>query len=212
MTDGLLRVGCRLDSALLPYDLKHPIIPPECHFLTKIIIRDAHEQTVGHCGVNATLNALCQRFWILNAKVAVRRVISTSVTCKKVHSPCKIRSWQICCLPDFKSAPFCDTGVDLFGPLTVKVKRSNVKRYGCLFTCMTTRVYFYNKTKIFKKKSSSGLLFTAKILQEAMRLSYPYLYKINQKIEHQNARSYSCFGFKLSVKGGLNNLIFICLS
>ena len=31
VTDGLLRVGGRLDSAPLPYDLKHPIILPECH-------------------------------------------------------------------------------------------------------------------------------------------------------------------------------------
>ena len=108
--------------------------------------------------------------------------------------------------------PFCNTRLDLFGSLTVKVKRSNVKRYGCLFTCMTTRAYFHNKAKISKKKSSIGLLLSAKILQEAMRLSYPYLYKINQKIEHQNARSHSCFGLKLSVKGGLNNLIFNCLS
>ena len=74
VTDGLLRVGGRLDSAPLPYDIKHHIILPQCHFLTEIIIRDAHERAVGHCGVNATLNVLCQRFWILNAKVAVRQI------------------------------------------------------------------------------------------------------------------------------------------
>ena len=135
MTDGLLRVGGRLDSAPLPHDLKHPIILPECHFLTKIIIRDAHKQTVSHCGVNATLNVLCQRFWILNAKVAVRRVISTSVTCKRVHPSMQNQIMADLPLARFQiSEPlFCDTGVDLFGPLTVKVKRSNVKRYGGLF-------------------------------------------------------------------------------
>ena len=35
-----------------------------------------------------------------------------------------------------------------------------------------TTAYFYDKTKISKKKSSSGLLFTAKILQEAMYLAF----------------------------------------
>ena len=34
--DGLLWVGGRLDSAPLPYDLKHPIILLESHFLTEI--------------------------------------------------------------------------------------------------------------------------------------------------------------------------------
>ena len=36
-------------------------------------------------------------------------------------------------------APFQIIGVDCFGPFLVKRGRSREKRYGCLFTCMTTR-------------------------------------------------------------------------
>ena len=34
---------------------------------------------------------------------------------------------------------FRNTGVDVFGPMLVKEKRSEVKVYGCLFVCMSTR-------------------------------------------------------------------------
>ena len=35
--------------------------------------------------------------------------------------------------------PFMYVGIDCFGPLEVKQGRSHVKRYGCLFTCLTMR-------------------------------------------------------------------------
>ena len=35
--------------------------------------------------------------------------------------------------------PFTYVGVDYFGPLFVKQGRSQVKRYGCLFMCLTMR-------------------------------------------------------------------------
>ena len=42
--------------------------------------------------------------------------------------------------------PFTFTGVDLFGPLTVKWGRGTAKRLGCLFTCFTTRAVYLEVT------------------------------------------------------------------
>ena len=35
--------------------------------------------------------------------------------------------------------PFTYVGVDYFGPMYIKSGRKHLKRYGCLFTCLTTR-------------------------------------------------------------------------
>ena len=38
-----------------------------------------------------------------------------------------------------KSAPFENVGCDFFGPFQIKLRRSLVKRYGCVFTCLYSR-------------------------------------------------------------------------
>ena len=49
-------------------------------------------------------------------------------------------------------------------------------------TCTPIAGYFHNETKNLQRKSLRGLLFTAKILLEAMYLTLPHLGQITFKI------------------------------
>ena len=41
---------------------------------------------------------------------------------------------------EYQRRPFTNTGLDFFGPMFIKQRRSRLKRWGCLFACMLTRV------------------------------------------------------------------------
>ena len=138
--DGLLKVGGRLGSADLPNETKHPIILPSAHHVTKILIRKYHESN-GHAGAQHVLSLLRQKYWIPKGLQMVKRVIGNCVTCKRRRQRLVVQ--QMAPLPSERltpdEPPFTYTGADYFGPLYVKTGRSQSKRYGCLFTCLTTR-------------------------------------------------------------------------
>ena len=140
LDDGLVRVGGRLATAPVEYNQRHPIILCTESHMTELIVKHYHE-TVGHSGVGHTFTALRARYWIHGGSVAVRGVLGKCLSCRRNFKPCE---QQI--MADLPTArlsvgrpPFFHTGVDLFGPFLVKQGRSVVKRYGCIFTCMTVR-------------------------------------------------------------------------
>ena len=44
LVHGILRIGGRLQFSDLPYDVIHPVILPNSHLVTDMIIRDEHQQ------------------------------------------------------------------------------------------------------------------------------------------------------------------------
>ena len=140
LEDGVLRVGGRLSKAAMPEESKHPAIISKDLHISDLILRQIHQE-VGHGGRNHMLSRLRQHYWIPAAGVAIRKIISRCVICRRQHGTAGQQ--QMADLPsDRVSAgepPFTYVGVDYFGPFDIKRGRSLVKRYGVIFTCLTIR-------------------------------------------------------------------------
>ena len=67
-SDGILRVGGRLEMPNLPCDAKHPVILPKKHHISKLVIAHIHNQGHHNLGVNFTLAELRQKYWIVNGR------------------------------------------------------------------------------------------------------------------------------------------------
>ena len=138
--DGLLQVGGRLSRADdLPEETKHPVILPRKSHVTNLIIQHLHER-LAHAGRGHTLATLREKYWVPGANAAVRHLIAKCVTCRRNRAP--VAEQKMADLPKDRvtpAPPFTYTGVDYFGPYVVKEGRKEIKRYGCLFTCLASR-------------------------------------------------------------------------
>lgn len=139
LVNGLLRVGGRLGNAPISDHAKHPIIIPKGHFSDLLI--QHHHRINGHVGPGHTWAVIRQHYWIVSGSVEIKRNLSSCMKCRKRTAKCCEQ--VMADLPKARvtpgNPPFHCVGVDYFGPLVVKVGRSNQKRYGCIFTCMSTR-------------------------------------------------------------------------
>ena len=138
--DGVARVGGRLSRALVDFEMKHPVILPQHSHFTELLIRQHHKE-IGHSGASHTWAALRRRYWIIKGGTEVRKCIGKCILCRKRNA--SVSKQLIADLPNcrlqFDQPPFSSKGVDYFGPILVKQRRSIVKRYGCVFTCLTMR-------------------------------------------------------------------------
>ena len=136
---GLLRVGGRLQNASIPADMMHPIVLPRRHHVTRLIIEEVHNKNRHFGGPSFVLNQLVGTYWIQIS--TVKFYLDRCLPC--VHIRAQTGAQVMAPLPAARVSvgkhPFQTTGVDYFGPVLVKVKRSLVKRWVALFTCLATR-------------------------------------------------------------------------
>lgn len=138
--DGVLRVGGRIRNALVSYEIKHPVILPSKGHVTTLLVRYHHER-IRHQGRGMTLNDLRSHgYWVIGGSSSVSRCISKCVICQKLRGA--LQEQKMANLPEDRlepAPPFTHCGVDYFGPWLIKEGRKELKRYGVLFTCLSSR-------------------------------------------------------------------------
>ena len=139
VVDGVLRVGGRLRNSQLSASTKHPILLPSNHHVTDLLILHHHCQE-GHLGCVDTLNSMNKKYWILKGKSTVKKALQQCMNCRFWKA--KKGKQKMASLPSqhvTPHSPFEATGTDLMGPVSVKIRRSLLKRYICIFSCLATR-------------------------------------------------------------------------
>ena len=138
--DGLIRVGGRLRKAPLQAAARNPIILDPSHEITCLIIAHAHQRL--YCtGVEHVLNELRHQYWVIKGLRAVWKVSSSCPLCRfrRARPSPPVMADLPSARLGYRSPPFSNCGVDYFGPIQVRHGRKTEKRYGVLFTCLTTR-------------------------------------------------------------------------
>ena len=143
--NGLLRAQGRTKHLeIVNFDVKHPILLDSRHPAVRLFLEHLHEK---HChqGVEYLRALIQQKFAIVKLRTTLRTIQTRCVTCRKRKA--ETLTPIMADLPKerlaFSSRPFTNTGLDYFGPFYVSVKRSTEKRWGFLFTCLTTRAVHF---------------------------------------------------------------------
>ena len=141
--DGVLRVTGRFRSASIPEASKHPAILPKEHHVCELIVRDAHFHITGHAGAEHILAVVRQTYWIPQIRPIIKIIIRLCILCQRLRG--KLCMQRMADLPAdrvLQGGPsFVYVGMDCFGPFLVKRGRAQLKRYGCLFTCLNMRAH-----------------------------------------------------------------------
>ncbi|KAL0839170.1 hypothetical protein ABMA28_017138 [Loxostege sticticalis] len=138
--DGVLRARGRTRAAGVSAPDTTPVILDGSHPYARLLCNREHRRA-HHSHNERVVNDIRQRYWILRLRPAVRAVAYKCAFCRmRKTKPVRPITGD---LPRARleafTRPFSNCGLDYFGPMTVTVGRRHEKRWGALFTCLTTR-------------------------------------------------------------------------
>ena len=81
-----LRCKGRVTKANLSESEKNPILLLSKHWFVRLLIIDMHYR-IKHGGINDTLVALRERYWIQRGRQAIKSKVRSCVVCKKLEGP-----------------------------------------------------------------------------------------------------------------------------
>lgn len=141
--EGILRIEGRLQKANLSLEQKHPIILPKNNHVTDLIIAQEHNN-LHHAGMQTTLYSLRQKYWLIDGRNQVKKIIHRCVKCLRVKPPTPQYIMGNLSLSRVTGTrPFYDVGVDYCGPFLIKERkirnRGKIKVYVTVFICMAIK-------------------------------------------------------------------------
>ena len=127
--------------------------------LTSLIIQHEHLTSL-HSGTNQTLANLRSKYWIIQGKKTVKRVLKNCFYCQKYERKTySIPPFGL--LPDFrteKTLPFINIEINFAGPFFTNANitsksQDQIETYICLFVCATSRVIYLEQSLDFTTDS-----------------------------------------------------------
>ncbi|KAL7849939.1 hypothetical protein SRHO_G00192880 [Serrasalmus rhombeus] len=141
---ALIRVGGRLRRLEGQSDTTlHPVVLDASHPVTRLLIQK-YDGDLHHPGPEHVFAELRRSYWAIHGREAIRRHQRTCVECQRWRAQPAVP--RMADLPAARlrlhKPAFHSSGVDCFGPMTVKVGRRHEKRWGIIFKCLTTRAVY----------------------------------------------------------------------
>ena len=158
-SNGLLRVGGRLERAELSIEERHPVILPGSHHITTLIVQHCHNE-VKHRGRHFRHGLVrAKGYWIIGGKRLINRVIHQCLKCRKLRGQ-QVHQ-KMADLPAQRltpAPPFTYVGLDVFGPWQIATRRTRGgvaynKRWAVIFTCLTLRAIHIELTETMNTSS-----------------------------------------------------------
>ncbi|XP_059612589.1 uncharacterized protein LOC132259062 [Phlebotomus argentipes] len=138
---GFIRADGRLQRMpRVSPEFRNPVILHAGNRIVQLMLNSYHER-LGHWGADHTLAELRTRFEIIKGRVTLKKLQRGCKICQIARAKPRIPIMGQLPPERLEShvIPFTYTGCDMFGPIMAKAGRSEVKRYGMIFTCLVTR-------------------------------------------------------------------------